>query len=222
MAKKLTPAQKAAETRKRKQDAALKSMGFERKKVKRQRKPMTEEQKKAAAERLALAREKRGHDGSKSVHNSIRDLPEDHFLHWKEVKKWIKECSSELQGIRSYKNSKSSKERQEYHDLDIYIKNMKSYISHGHWSDFRYGADRQGRMQRISIAMAYDNDGRPKRQYGVWYPDINATYTKEIEELWVRDDDDELVEIKKTERKNRKVPEILDTEDRDSDFVLLD
>ena len=50
---------------------------------------------------------------------------------------------SELQGIRSYKNSKSSKERQEYHDLDIYIKNMKSYISHGHWSDFRYGADRK-------------------------------------------------------------------------------
>ena len=46
MAKKLTPL-KAGETRKRKQDAALKSMGFERKKVKRQRKPMTEEQKKA-------------------------------------------------------------------------------------------------------------------------------------------------------------------------------
>ena len=54
MAKKLTPAQKAVfETRKRKQDAALKSMGFERKKVKRQRKPMTEEQKKASRRKVS-------------------------------------------------------------------------------------------------------------------------------------------------------------------------
>ena len=41
----MTKGQKAAETRKRKQDAALKELGFERKKIKRKRKPMTEEQK---------------------------------------------------------------------------------------------------------------------------------------------------------------------------------
>ena len=91
--KKLTPAQKAAKTRKANQEKAMQALGFERKKVTRKRKPMTEEQRKAAAERLKLAREKRGHDGSKSVHHSIRDLPEDHFLHWKKVKEWIKECS---------------------------------------------------------------------------------------------------------------------------------
>ena len=34
----------------------MKQMGFEKKKVTRKRKPMTEEQKKAAAERLAKAR----------------------------------------------------------------------------------------------------------------------------------------------------------------------
>ena len=56
MAKKLTPAQKAAETRRKKTEAAMKQMGFEKKKVTRKRKPMTEEQKKAAAERLAKAR----------------------------------------------------------------------------------------------------------------------------------------------------------------------
>ena len=37
--------QKAADTRKKKQDAMMKELGFERKKVKRKRKPMTEEQK---------------------------------------------------------------------------------------------------------------------------------------------------------------------------------
>ena len=106
MAKKLTPAQKAAETRRKNTEAAMKQMGFEKKKVTRKRKPMTEEQKKAAAERLAKARAARGHDGSKSIHHSIRDLPEDDFLHWKKVKEWIKECSSELAGIKSYKHSK--------------------------------------------------------------------------------------------------------------------
>ena len=57
MAKKLTPAQKAAKTRKANQEKAMQALGFERKKVTRKRKPMTEEQKKAAAERLKLARE---------------------------------------------------------------------------------------------------------------------------------------------------------------------
>ena len=82
-----------------------------------------------------------GHDGSKSIHHSIRDLPEDDFLHWKKVKEWIKECSSELAGIKSYKHSKVQKERMEYADLSVYIDNMKRYLNHGHWSDFRYGAN---------------------------------------------------------------------------------
>lgn len=222
MAKKLTPAQKAAETRRKKTEAAMKQMGFEKKKVTRKRKPMTEEQKKAAAERLAKARAARGHDGSKSIHHSIRDLPEDDFLHWKKVKEWIKECSSELAGIKSYKHSKVQKERMEYADLSVYIDNMKRYLNHGHWSDFRYGAQREGRVQRRCIAMAYYDDGRPKRTNGVWYPDIGMTWTQELAEEWGNDYDDDIVRQKKLERSQRKTSEVLDTEDRDSDFTLLD
>jgi len=36
---------------------------------------LTAEQKKAASERLAKAREARGHDGRMGVHESIRDTP---------------------------------------------------------------------------------------------------------------------------------------------------
>ena len=52
----------------------------------KKKRKLTEEQRLAASERLAKARLARGHDGSASVHEDIRDLPEDHGLHWKKVK----------------------------------------------------------------------------------------------------------------------------------------
>src|SRR5210317_1773789 len=130
----MTKGQKAAETRKHKQQKMLDELGFERKKVKRKRKPMTEEQRKAAAERLAKAREARGHTGALSVHHSIRDLPEDHYLHWTKVKEWIKDNEMKLRGMKTMKDSSNWKERSEYQSLEVYIKNMKSYLSSGNWS----------------------------------------------------------------------------------------
>ena len=84
-----------------------------------------------------------------------------------------------------------------------YIDNMKRYLSSGHWGDYRYGAQRESRVTRVSVAMAYDNDGRPKRMYGVWYPDIGAVWTRELEDMWGRDYDDEIVQEKKLERERR-------------------
>ena len=187
--KKLTPAEKAKRTRERKKQANLDALGFERKKVKRRRKPMSEEQKKAAVERLAKAREARGADGSKSVHHSIRDLDEDHFLHWKKVKQWVKSCTEELKGMKSYKDSKVSKERAQYQDLEVYISNMKKYLSGGVWSDFRYGERRESRIKKVCVAMAYYPDGTPKRTYGTFYPDISATWTRELEQEFKKDDE---------------------------------
>lgn len=187
MVKKLTAAEKAKKTREAKKKRALEELGFERKKVKRTRKPMTAEQKKAATERLAKARAARGADGSKSVHHSIRDLPEDHFLHWKKVKQWLKSNQDELKSMRSYKTSKVSKERQEYQDLETYVYNLKKYLNAGVWSDFRYGERREHRVQRVCIAMAYYDDGTPKRSIGTWYPDIMQVWTKELKEEFDRD-----------------------------------
>lgn len=189
MVKKLTSSQKAKKTREANKKRALEELGFERKKVKRTRKPMTAEQKKAATERLAKARAARGADGSKSVHKDIRDLPEDHFLHWKKVKQWLKSNQDELKSMRTYKNSKVAKERSEYIDREVYISNMKKYLSGGVWLDFRYGEQREGRVQKVCIAMAYYPDGTPKRQYNCWYPDIAQVWTKELAEEFARDSD---------------------------------
>ena len=185
--KKLTPAEKAKRTRDAKKRASLDELGFERKKVKRRRKPMSEEQKKAAVERLAKAREARGADGSKSVHHSIRDLDEDHFLHWKKVKEWLKSSQDELKGMKSYKDSKVSKERAQYIDLEVYISNMKKYLTGGVWCDSRYGERREGHIQKVCLTMAYNDDGTPKRTYGTWYPDIAQVWTHELAKEFTND-----------------------------------
>ena len=189
----MTKGQKASETRKKKQDAMMKELGFERKKIKRKRKPMTEEQRKAASERLAKAREARGHTGLKTVHHSIRDLEKDHFLHPLKVKEWIKSNELKLKGMNALKNSSKWQERSEYIDLQTYIKNMKSYLTTGHWGDFRYGENKEYRVQKVCIAMSYYPDGTPKRSRGVYYPDIGAVWTKELEETWYGDEDPRVV-----------------------------
>ena len=63
-------------------------------KVRKKRKPMTEEQRVAAAARLEKAREKRKEQnpdyGQSSLPPGLRNLPDDHALHPKKVKEWIK------------------------------------------------------------------------------------------------------------------------------------
>jgi hypothetical protein len=116
-------------------------------------------------------------------------LPEDHFLHWKKVKEWLKSNQDELKGMKSYKDSKVAKERAQYQDLETYISNMKKYLSGGVWSDFRYGERREGRVQKVCHAMAFYDDGTPKRSYGTWYPDIAQVWTRELELEFEKDKD---------------------------------
>ena len=55
----------------------------------------------------------------------------------------------------------------EYQDLSTYIHNMKKYLTHGVWLDFRYGENRN--KFRKSVWHEYDKDGNPKRSYNTWY-----------------------------------------------------
>lgn len=145
------------------------------------RRKLTDEQKKAASERLAKAREARGHDGRMGVHEDIRDHPEDHYLHWKKVKQWIKSCETELKAMKHLKKSSKYQDRQQYSDLEVYIYNMKKYLTTGVWLDFRYGEDRESKIKYRCLAKAYYEDGEVKRTIGVWYDDVGM-WTKELEE----------------------------------------
>lgn len=141
-------------------------------KVKRKRKPMSEEQKKAAVERLAKARAARGPSQNSSVHESIRNLPDDHWRSPKKVKAWIKVWQEKVKGMKGAQNSKDRDIRREYQIAEVYLKNMKSYLSNGIWSDLRYGEEREHEVKFVVVAPAYNADGTMKRTKGYFYSDV--------------------------------------------------
>lgn len=149
--------------------------------VKRKRKPMSEEQRAAASERLAKAREARGHDGSKSVHPLLLEMDEDSPIHWRKVREWVKEIGVELRSKKAQRLSKDTKERLEYQTLDVYLTNLKKYLDSSIWLDARYGRHREGKIRTVVHAMAYYPSGRPKRVVGWFYKDVGE-YTEEMKQ----------------------------------------
>jgi hypothetical protein len=157
-------------------------------KKRKSRKPMTDEQKEAASERLAKAREaklKKNPDyGQTNIHESLRDLHKDHPLSPNKVKQWIKTqqdyAKSERYAVRQ--NVKGAIAKLANHEG--YIRNMKSYLRHGDWPDMFCGENMQSKIRNKCIALAYywygPNQGQPKRDVGIFYPDMGCTYTQEM------------------------------------------
>ena len=153
-------------------------------KVRKKRKPMTEEQRAAAAARLEKAREKRKEEnpdyGQSALPLVLRDLPEEHSLHPKKIKEWIKTqkdlASSERGNVRQ--KIKGAEAQLAIHEG--YIKHMQKYLRDGDWIDNFYGEHQQNKIMHRCVALAYDDDGIPKRSLGVFYPDMGCVYTQEI------------------------------------------
>ena len=179
----LTPAQKRANKRDAKKRALIEEIGSVQKvtKVKRKRKPMTPEQRAAASERLALARAKRAPAKNSSVHPDVLALPDDHPVSYVKVKEWLKYNKDLLKSIKGQKDSKDSKQRQEFQIADAYVKNINSYIANGIWLDHKYGRLMESSTGSICIALAYDEKGNPRRTVGTFYPDLGVEWTKEME-----------------------------------------
>ena len=155
-----------------------------KKKVRKKRKPMTEKQRVAAAKRLEKAREarkKKNPDyGMSGIHESLRNLADDHSAHPKKIKKWIKTqkelASAERAGVRQ--SIKCAYARQSNHEG--YVRNLLKYLRDGDYVDDFYGEYQEHRVKRRCVALAYDNDGNPKRTVGVYYPDMGCRYTQEM------------------------------------------
>jgi hypothetical protein len=155
-----------------------------RKKVRKPRKPMTEEQKQAASARLEKAREARAAKnpdyGQSNIHESLRNLPEDHRAHPKKVRKWIKtqkelaasERRSAKQGVSGAYAKQSTHEG--------YVRNLVKYLRDGDYIDSFYGEYMEHKTTRRCVALAYDDKGNPKRDIGVFYPDMGCKYTQEM------------------------------------------
>jgi len=152
---------------------------YERKKVRKPRKPMTAEQKAAATERLRLAREKRAKDNPpeyKNIHPTVLALDKDDPLSMDRVKDWIKTqrviISEERKNLRNgIKGSEAKVARAEG-----YARQMQRYLEDSVWTDGFYGEHGTLRMNQICTTLAYEANGDPKRTYGVFYPDLGYVY----------------------------------------------
>ena len=172
-------------------------------KKRKPRKPMSEEQRVAASERLAKAREKRkekNHDyGQSGVSTSLKDLSEDHPLHPKKIKEWIKTQKDLVSSARSSVRQKIKGAEAQLSMHEGYIKNMQRYLRDGDWVDDFYGEHQQNKIRRRCVAMAYEDDGTPKRSVGVYYSDMGCEYTQEMLEI-----DRGIVNVGKKRRANKR------------------
>ena len=127
------------------------------KKVRKRRKPMSEEQRAAAAERLAIAREKRLRENPpkyKNVHPSVLAKPDDHTFSLKNVRQWIK-TQKEL--VKKHKSDARMKQPvkgaiAKAASAEGYIRHCEAYLANGDWIYDFYGEFQESRVvwQRIA------------------------------------------------------------------------
>jgi hypothetical protein len=55
-------------------------------------------------------------------------------------------------------------------------------LKHGDWIGVFSGANEEHKVVPRCVALAYYDDGTPKRSVGVFYPDISAVWTKNMDE----------------------------------------
>lgn len=150
--------------------------------IRKRRKPMTEEQRAAAAERLKAAREKRAKTNPptyKNIHPDVLSLPEDHPRSFVKVKQWIKDNREKLPAIRAQVRANQKGAVAEEAMIKGYIAHMETYLKNGDWVTNFYGANMEKRHIRTCVALAYDEDGNPKREKGVFYPDLGFVWGME-------------------------------------------
>ena len=153
-------------------------------KKRKTRKPMSAEQKKAAGERLAIAREKRlaaNPPEYKSIHPDVLARGDEDAWSHINVKKWIKTQKELLSVARHDLRRKVKGAEAQVSSISGYIRNLELYLRSGTYIDMFWGEHQQNRCKTVCRVMAYHPDGTPKRSVGVWYPDIQDTWTREME-----------------------------------------
>ena len=154
-------------------------------KTRKRRKPMSAEQKSAAAERLALAREKRLKENPpeyKSIHPSVLEKGDDHAWSHKKVKEWIKTQKGLLSAEKANKRANVKGAIAKVAQIEGYIRNLETYLRTGTYMDMFWGEYQQNKVKTVCLVMAYHPDGTPKRNVGTGYPDIGCEWTREMEE----------------------------------------
>jgi len=158
---------------------------FERKKIRKKRKPMTPEQKAAAVERLAKARAARqaaNPSQPKNVCAEVLALDDEHYLSYNKVKGWIKANQELLKEARASVRKGMKGAEAEVKSYEAYIRNMNRYLRDGDWVDEFYGEHMNQKIKWRCAVPAYDDEGNIKRAHGVYYDDLGYRWGHEPEE----------------------------------------
>ena len=176
---------------------AKKKTVVKREKVKplKKKRELTEKAKDKLRAHLAAMRGKKKPADYKNIAKSVLALPDDDKYSFKSVKQWIKHSKDlvlEYNKIARSRASSSQDKQKASNAADhkkVYIRDLEYYLKSGDFISYFSGQDEATKVIPKCIAMAYYEDGTPKRSCGVFYPDINAVWTKEMNELDYRGED---------------------------------
>ena len=116
-----------------------------------------------------------------AVVTSQVDVEADANWHPSKVKEWLKKWQDYLKSITLWKESSDAKLRMQYQVAETYVYNLNQYLRNGVWCDTHWGENREYKVMNVCKALAYDENGTPKRIVGVYYPDIGQLWTKEMD-----------------------------------------
>tara|TARA_R110002096_G_scaffold128064_6_gene276221 strand:+ start:1619 stop:2083 length:465 start_codon:yes stop_codon:yes gene_type:complete len=150
--------------------------------MKKTRKPLSEERKEQLRLQLLNARNKKGPAEYKNIHPMVLAKPDADVLSLKNVKLWIKQNKLKASAFASNSRRRNATPKQSILDLQksdntkAYVRMMEHYLKTGDWISNYMGENEETKTQWTCIAMAYNSDGTPKRDKGVYYPDINMVW----------------------------------------------
>ena len=146
------------------------------------RKKLSEERKQQLRDQLDAARKKKAPAEYKNIHPNVLAKPDDDPLSLKSIKKSIKHNKDKASAFLTNSRRRGASPKQSIADrihadsAKAYIRFMEHYLRTGDWiSDFM-GDDEEKKTQWKCVAMAYNEDGTPKRSKGVYYPDIGMVW----------------------------------------------
>ena len=169
---------------------ARKKITIERKTIKpvKKKRKLSEEHKEKLRLRLAEMRAKKKPAEYKNIAKNVLELSDDDKYSLKNVKEWIRESKDQVAAFsktaRSIRSTPQDKQKASNaaDNKKAYIRFMEHYLKTGDWISTFSGKDETQKVVPKCVAMAYYPDGTPKRNVGVWYPDIEMIWTKDMDE----------------------------------------
>ena len=169
---------------------ARKKITIERKTIKpvKKKRKLSEEHKEKLRLRLAEMRAKKKPAEYKNIAKSVLELSDDDKYSLKNVKEWIRESKDQVAAFsktaRSIRSTPQDKQKASNaaDNKKAYIRFMEHYLKTGDWISMFSGKEESQKVTPKCVAMAYYPDGTPKRNVGVWYPDIEMVWTNEMDE----------------------------------------